>query len=173
MIAIGIDPGLSGAVAFFLPTDELRVFDLPLVAMSGGKKGRNEVDPVALRRLIAEHVTGPAEAFLEQVGAMPNQGAVSMFRFGMTYGQIRGLLAGLLVPVTRPTPAEWKRALRVPADKKQAIGRATELLPAHADQWAIRRGHCNLEQAAGRAEAALLALWGRRQRGPRVEDLLS
>ena len=50
----------------------------------------------------------------------------------------------------------WKRALGVQKSKDAARARASQLLPAAAAQWGLRKHD-------GRAEAALLALYGARQ----------
>ncbi len=167
-VMIGIDPGLKGAIAFHR-SGALTVHDLPLAQ----RRGKAEVDIAALSHLIADEVgRSSVEAVIEEVNAMPEQGAVSMFRFGMTYGALRGLLAGRHIAATLVRPTEWKKALRVSADKAEAISRASELLPESAPLWTVRRGHCTKEQASGRAEAALLALWGRRHLQADVEAML-
>jgi crossover junction endodeoxyribonuclease RuvC len=64
-------------------------------------------------------------------------------------------LAALGVPMSFVAPATWKRALQVPAAKDGARARASQLLPAAA-------GHWPLVKHDGRAEAALIALYGLR-----------
>ena len=54
------------------------------------------------------------------------------------------------------SPRRWKRALHVPKAKDAARARASQLLPEAAHQWRLRKHD-------GRAEAALLALYGARQ----------
>ena len=59
----------------------------------------------------------------------------------------------LAIPLTRVSPLTWRKALQVPRGKDGSRLRASELLPAYAELWRRRRDD-------GRAEAALLALWG-------------
>ena len=64
--------------------------------------------------------------------------------------------AVLRVPVTRVEPARWKKDLLIPAgaDKNASIVRALQLFPSCAD-LDRKRDH-------NRAEALLIAEWGRR-----------
>jgi len=153
---VGIDPGLSGALFFIDPARPStgEAVDLPVhLLMRGGKKKR-EVDVSGLIEILAgrrlEHV------FLEQVSAMPGQGVSSVFAFGKTYGVILGVVAAHAIPLTLVAPAVWKRALGVPKAKDGARARASQLLPEAAAQWRLKKHD-------GRAEAALIALYGARQ----------
>lgn len=147
---VGIDPGLSGALAFY---DSLGLIteDMPTLEFARGGKSKRDLDLQALAHLIRVH--GPVHAYVEQVGAMPGQGVSSMFAFGKTYGGILGVLAALKVPVTLVPPQRWKKVLGVPAGKDGARARASQLIPAHAAQWPLKKHD-------GRAEAAMLALYG-------------
>jgi crossover junction endodeoxyribonuclease RuvC len=157
MIA-GIDPGLTGAVCFADPSNPTtcRAYDLPVhVLLRGGKKKR-ELDIAGLIGILTEHRLD--HVFLEQVGAMPGQGVSSVFAFGKTYGVILGVIAARTIPLTLVTPATWKRALGVPKAKDAARARASQLLPEAAAQWRLKKHD-------GRAEAALIALYGARRLG--------
>ncbi len=145
---IGIDPGISGAIAF-LNGDALEIIDTPVLKTNG----KSSVDSYQLARLI--DAAGTIDhAFIEQVGARPGQGVTSMFSFGKTYGTIIGILAANFIPMTFVTPGSWKKTLRVPSDKDAARSRASELMPQHSHLWPLKKHD-------GRAEAALLAYWGR------------
>lgn len=146
MIVVGIDPGLKGALAFYNGT-RLEIVDMPTIKVT-----RNSVDAVALARTFGRDITYD-HALLERVGARPGNGGSSMFNFGEGFGMIQGVLATLDIPLTLVTPAVWKKALKVPADKSGARGRATQLMPRHAHNWPLIKHD-------GRAEAALLALYG-------------
>ncbi len=80
-----------------------------------------------------------------------------MFNFGRGYGQIEGVLAALEIPVTLVTPQVWKRSLSVPADKSASRARAAQLWPGLAGTFSRVRDD-------GRAEAALIGLYGAQQR---------
>ena len=152
MIVLAVDPGLSGAIAILGPSlDDLVVHDMPVHTIARGGKSKRDVDAVALATII--RASGAEHAFVEQVGAMPGQGVSSVFAFGKGYGIALGVLAALYMPTTTVPPQRWKRALQVPAGKDAARARASQLMPRHAHHWPLKKHD-------GRAEAALIALFG-------------
>jgi crossover junction endodeoxyribonuclease RuvC len=155
MILAGIDPGLSGAVAFLDAASGtvLDVADMPTLALSRGGKSKRDLDAHALARLIGDR--RPGHGFVELVGAMPGQGVSSIFAFGRAYGIAIGVLATLAVPMTFVAPMVWKRALGVPAAKDGARARASQLMPTAAHHWPLVKHD-------GRAEAALIGYYGLR-----------
>jgi hypothetical protein len=144
-IIMGIDPGISGAVAFYFPMvpSRISVDDLPV---AGG-----EINGYELARLIKIH--RPTLAVVEKVGAMPGNGGVSMFNFGRAYGDVRGVISALDVPMHFVTPQKWKKHFGLTSDKEQSRLRAIRTFPAVADSFKLKKHD-------GRAEAALLALYG-------------
>lgn len=151
---IGIDPGAGGAVAILERDGGLvQVFDMPAVEMLVGGKAKRRISPEMLSselRLYNVHATC---AYIEQVSAMPGQGVSSMFAFGEAFGLAKGVLAGLGIPVQTVTPARWKRALGLNQGKDAARAMAAARWPQHAGEFRRVRDD-------GRAEAALIALWG-------------
>jgi crossover junction endodeoxyribonuclease RuvC len=145
---IGIDPGLSGAVAVLGPDGTLeRLADLPVI-----RDGRLAwIDGGDLQSLLIDSLYGrPAKAIVERVGAMPRQGIASAFTFGLTFGSILAVLQARHLSVELVTPAVWKRALGLSSDKRASLDKARLLYPA-AD--------LGLAKHDGRAEALLLAHW--------------
>jgi len=143
---IGIDPGLSGAIAVL--NDDLSLFavyDMPVMAVS---KGKNQVNAAALADLVL--IEGrPDIAYLEQVHAMPGQGVSGMFSFGTSYGIVQGVLAALRIPMVLVRPQAWKgRAGLSGKDKDMARTLAIRLYPA-AD--------LSRKKDIGRADAILIA----------------
>ena len=152
MIVLAIDPGLSGAIAILGPSlDDLTIHDMPVHVLARGGKAKRDIDVATLARTLVSD--GAEHAFVEQVGAMPGQGVASTFAFGKGYGIVLGALAALSVPVTTVPPQRWKKALGVPAGKDAARARASQLMPRHAHHWPLKKHD-------GRAEAALIALYG-------------
>lgn len=151
---IGIDPGASGAVAILeAATGRLiEVWDMPSVLVQSGKSAKNRVSPEMLAAELRPWAD--AVAYVEQVGAMPGQGVSSMFAFGESLGIVRGALAGLAVPCHLVPPARWKKAMGVNAGKDGSRAKAAQLWPEQAGEF--RR-----VKDDGRAEAALIAHWGR------------
>jgi hypothetical protein len=141
----GIDPGLSGAIAFYFPVapDRVAAEDMPVVA--------GEVDCATLARRIVQ--MGPAVAIVERVGAMPGQGVSSTFKFGASYGAVRGVLAALQIQTHVVSPAVWKRYFRLDSDKEKSRALALRTFSKTPQHFARKRDH-------NRAEAALLSLYG-------------
>lgn len=156
---LGIDPGLSGALAFLDPENALmRIIDMPTFEYETTKK-RVKVDPYEIvREMVMQPITN---VYLEEVAASPQMGVVSAFSFGEGKGILLGVAAATGTPVTQVKPAQWKKLMRVPADKRAAVQRASQLFPAVAQHFKGPRGGV----FDGRAEAALLALFGAMELG--------
>jgi crossover junction endodeoxyribonuclease RuvC len=161
-IILGIDPGLSGGIAFYdVAGNALTVLEMPIHHLTRGGKLKREIDIVELARLVDAH--GPiGHAVVERVGSMPGQGVTSSFAFGKAFGITLGILAANFIPVELVPPTVWKRAMgiAVGAGKDASRARASALLPRYAAEWARVKDD-------GKAEAVLLALYGVGQRGAR------
>lgn len=142
---LGIDPGASGAIAFYFP-DHPELIAAEDVPLAGGK-----IDAATLAARIRQ--MKPDLGIIEQVGPMPKQGVSSTFNFGAAYGAVLGVIGALAIPSHLVTPPRWKKHFRLSADKEEARALALRLWPARAELFARKRDH-------GRAEAALLALYG-------------
>jgi crossover junction endodeoxyribonuclease RuvC len=138
---MGIDPGASGAIAFYWPSHPhvVTAEDVPLVD--------GEIDATTLAQRIDQ--MRPDLVIIERVGAMPKQGVSSTFKFGKSYGLVIGIVAALKIPRHFVTPGKWKKHYGLSADKEQARARALNLWP-ESESFSRKIDH-------GRAEAALLA----------------
>ena len=142
---IGVDPGLSGAVAYVDYSGALvDTYDMPVVA--------GQVSAQLLADAECWDNGSFGTVVIEDVHAMPKQGVTSSFNFGRSKGVVEGVFAAAGRPIVYVPPAKWKRALGLSKDKGACRRRAIELWPAHADKFARARDD-------GRAEAALIALW--------------
>lgn len=145
MRVCGIDPGLSGAVAFLRPDarhppNRLAVFDAPLV---GG-----EFDGVAFAKMLAERL--PDMVAIEHAFSRPGQGVSSTFKFGRTFGQALGVIQALGVPYELVSPSVWKKFFKISAaSPKDASRLVCKRLYPSAD--------IPLKKHHGRAEAILIA----------------
>ena len=147
-VVLGIDPGLSGGFAW-LGDGPLKTFPFPSVKAAKGREANWALIADALDfNPVIDH------AFIERVGAMPNQGSSSGFKFGFNAGGVRGMVAMLRVPVTYIIPTTWKKFHKLPASKDASRARASELFPANAHEFARVKDD-------GVAEAALIAYYGR------------
>lgn len=185
MIYIGIDPGISGACCVIGKDRAIAFIDTPIVTMKVGKSMKNSLDASACADIIANIMiesNGECYAIIEKVQAMPGKphnkmgalienleqrsmGATSAFNFGKGFGIWLGILAAFKMPFEQVHPATWKRQLmqgmNTDADapnsarKNAARIRAIELYPRVAKQLNLKKHH-------GRADALLLAEFGRR-----------
>ena len=151
---IGIDPGVSGAIAIFTSEGTLlHVFDAPTVQMKVGKAVKRRISPELLVSLLQPYAD--ASAWVEQVSARPGQGVSSMFAFGESYGLVKGVLAGLQIQTNTVTPNAWKKAMQLNAGKDASRAKAAQMWPQLCESFARVKDD-------GRAEAALIAEYGRR-----------
>lgn len=162
MRIMGIDPGLSGALALLDTTSkEIVLADMPTVVISqkkvrsrtrGGRKRTKPhrvVDGKAVGDWVELH--RPDVAIVEQVGSRPEQGVVSVFNFGEAFGAVTGAVTAMNVPLERVYPAKWKRALGlIGTDKKASIKLARRKYTQAVPFLSRVKDH-------GRAEALLLA----------------
>jgi hypothetical protein len=68
-------------------------------------------------------------------------------------------------PYEMVSPSKWKNHFGIKADKSLALDCAGRLLPNDTGLWTVHRGYCTRARAIGRAEAALIALFGIRVLG--------
>lgn len=155
---IGIDPGLSGAIARYDPaTNDLAVYDVPTYELKRNGKTKREVDLHSLARIMDDLTSLPGGSILiEGVASRPGQGVSSVFAFGKVYGILLGVSAATFVPLDTVTPAVWKKAMGVTASKDGSRAKASSLLPQWSHYW-------RLAKHADRAEAALIAIYGARR----------
>jgi crossover junction endodeoxyribonuclease RuvC len=160
--SIGIDPGITGAVALVRYDAEgtiklEAVFDLPTVSKTTNARTKQEVNLPALANMLRQAIDVPFPArfdvFLEDVHAMPGQGVTSMFRFGHVAGAIEGIVAALKIPMQKVQPKQWQALVRVRKEPDAGRLRASQMFPAQADLFARKKDH-------NRADAALIACAG-------------
>lgn len=105
---IGIDPGLTGAVAVLDVDGRLVHVESMPTLRQGGVVGRY-IDAVALSGALAPFKS--ACAFLEAVNSRPGQGVASMFSFGRSMGIAEGVCAALGMDTRLVRPEVWKKAM--------------------------------------------------------------
>ena len=135
MKIIGIDPGLSGAIAILENNKVLNLFDMPV--MSEGKKNKKQLNSSHLVNIIKENIAQNEEiaVVVEQVNAMPGQGVTSMFNFGQTFGAIKGLCAALELPIYFVRPSKWKKHFELINSSKDASRtKVIEMYPKLSNQ---------------------------------------
>lgn len=163
---IGIDPGLTGALAMIGPDGLEAVADIPTCVKGTIAKVRNEVNGAGLSQLLREWVNGHADEVLiviERVSSMPGQGVATMMSLGDTVGCIRGVVQARGYPLCWTEPQTWKKALRLTApkceNKNERQRMAKELVRARAVQL-YPQAELARKKDHNRAEAILIARYG-------------
>jgi crossover junction endodeoxyribonuclease RuvC len=153
MNILGIDPGVRGGLAVVADNNIgvlLDAIDIPTI----GDGARERVNVLTVREWIGKF--DPKLALIERAQAMPRQGASSGFKYGRATGALEAAIVLCGIPIEIIEPTAWKKFWHLPGkDKERARQRALELFPAAHTLLARKRDH-------GRAEAALLALYGLR-----------
>ena len=140
MKIIGIDPGLSGAIAILENNKVIKIFDMPV--MSEGKKNKRQLNSAQLVKLLSEYTldTDEISVVVEQVNAMPGQGVTSMFNFGQTFGAIKGICAALELPIFFVRPSKWKKHFElINSSKDSSRTKAIEMYPSLSDNLAKKK----------------------------------
>jgi hypothetical protein len=157
-VTLGIDPGMSGAVAAVVDGEAGPVLDMPTMQV-GNKR---EVDARAIATFIREiRQAHPGAVFagcVERVRAMPPRegrrpGAQSSMNFGESYAKAKAVLEVMGIEFSLAEPQSWKRHFGlIGQDKDASRLLAMARFPEAAAQLQRKKDD-------GRAEALLLALW--------------
>ena len=140
MIVVGIDPGLSGAIAILENNKVLNIFDMPV--MAEGKKNKRQLNSAQLVSIIKDGTKPESEiaVVVEQVNAMPGQGVTSMFNFGQTFGAIKGVCAALELPIFFVRPSKWKKHFElINSSKDSSRTKVIEMYPSLSNQLAKKK----------------------------------
>jgi len=135
MKIIGIDAGLSGAIAILEDSKVQYIFDMPV--MPEGKKNKRQLNSAQMVKLIKDNISKDEEVcvVVEQVNAMPGQGVTSMFNFGQSFGAIKGICAAIGLPIFFVRPSKWKKHFElINSSKDSSRTKAIEMYPALSDQ---------------------------------------
>lgn len=164
---VGIDPGLSGAIAF-IGSRGAHVDDTPTVVV----RGKRQVSAPAMVELLDPYgrpelaalgdpdAVFDVRAVIEQVSCRPGQQVVGVLHSGYNAGIWEGILAASQTAYQLVVPQHWKRfapgGSLIGMEKDASRLRAIQLFPSLAGRLARKKDD-------GRAEALLLAEWLRRR----------
>ena len=181
-LVVGIDPGFDGAfVVIDAETKRLVVvYEMPIYVVekkktrkvrknekfAGIRKTKSYVaherninveELVRLaQRWDAKHTT----AYLERVHARPMEGVTSSFRFGESFGIVKGVLTALGIPITLVEPSRWTKEMhgglsRDMEAKDRSVVAARRLFPeVNFVVEGSRQVH------AGLVDASLIGMYG-------------
>jgi crossover junction endodeoxyribonuclease RuvC len=157
MNTVGIDPGLEGALVFLGGSNNPVIVDIPISFVT---KTKRVYEPTQIRAYLEWWANEDATFFIESVHAMPKQGVTSTFNFGRGFGLLEGIIVGLKAPYQLVTPQQWKKDMMagMPREKDASRLVALRLFPNLTDKLKLKKHH-------GRADALLLAEYGRRLLG--------
>lgn len=158
MIYVGIDPGKKGAIAILWPDSKCTLLPVPLV--------KDDFDLMSMLAVL-EHVQDHCvEVFvvLEKAQAMPRQGVVGMFNYGIGFGMWLALLyaSGLGKRFECVPAATWAKAMlpfktatkdKNKRTKERKAARALKVKELHPDLVLKREEY---------ADAVLLAHYAKR-----------
>ena len=153
---LGIDAGLTGGLAL-VSKDGVLIEPMPTID--------GVLHLVELRRWLTAHRTQIEEAWLEKVAPMPKNGSISCFKLGDTFGALKAMLTALDIPFQMVTPQKWQKAMHAGVEgvntKARSCIAAARLFPAvdFRPTQRCRKPH------EGMVEAALIGLYGMRQKG--------
>ena len=140
MKILGIDPGLSGAIAILEDKKVVGIFEMPV--MAEGKKNKRQLNSAQLVNIIKENIGNNDETavVVEQVNAMPGQGVTSMFNFGQTFGAIKGVCAALELPIFFVRPSKWKKHFElINSSKDSSRTKVIEMYPYLSNQLSKKK----------------------------------
>ena len=164
MTYIGVDPGITGALAVF--NDERRFvdfFDCPSYEEKTKTGIRRRMNVPACHKLIREikgqWIERLDESLLtiEKVHAMVKNGSVPSFGLGYNYGVWVGLIESSGIPYRFVSPQAWKKLMMPGEAKDKDSSRivACRTFPCAAKDMNLKKHH-------GRADALLIGEYGRR-----------
>lgn len=117
---IGIDPGMSGALACI---DGDSVSATPF-------KNLTEKDISELFSVV-KSTSDTVFAIIESVHSMPRQGVASSFKFGMNFGMLKAFLHANNIPFELKTPQRWQKDMEcmTGGDKNVTKAKAQAMFP--------------------------------------------
>lgn len=143
---LGIDPGRNGALAVMDTETQNGAFRVAVQDMpdttSGLLDALLKLPPVAFA--MVEKPYYPPQIGIRHVSVIAEQ-----------WGALKAALLFAGIPLREVRPAEWKAALNLGPFKAASREKASAFFPDDTDQW-------RLAKHDGRAEAALIAWYGRK-----------
>lgn len=154
MLIVGVDPGISGSIAFL--NEKLQFLAaVPMPVMAYGK--HQQVNGAAVAKIF-KFWSGKADSvmvYMEQPQPIKGQGITSSCNFMMGFGVLQGVLAALGIPYKLVRPQEWKKQaglIRQPKDMSRTL--AQKLYPEVS---------LSKKKDIHKAEAILIAVYGEKK----------
>jgi len=165
--AVGIDPGLKGAVVALTREGRLHTYwDMPVCSPTRGRKMR-QVDAHAFKHIVAQAQRAGAQTWAIEAPQFIGMAPFSQASLNRQFGLLLGVVIGRGADVRAVAPRTWRRGLvegKKPT-KAQIMAQAAERWPNLPLKSSSRARSNNMD---GRAEAAFLALHALRVSGKDV-----
>lgn len=162
MIFIGIDPGLTGAVAAISPKGGVIVSLVPTIK---GEKTKRLYDLESMKALVKNigYEPRPDRRFvvLERQHAFPGQGSTSTFSIGRGFGLWEGILTGIGIEYITVPAQRWQKEV-CPGKKGESKIRAIQAVLRLFPGTQLRVGTRSKKDHTGFADAICMAEFGRR-----------
>lgn len=158
---VGIDPGLKGAIVVMNVTKHVvpngAVTELMVMP-------NNLIKLVDMLEVYNRDGNKIRMVYIEKAQAMPKQGVSSMFKYGMGYGELLGILYALRLPHGLVHPRVWCKTmhagLSAKASAKERSKEAVKRLFPDVNTLATSR---STKPHEGIIDALLITEFGRRQ----------
>jgi crossover junction endodeoxyribonuclease RuvC len=178
VIYLGVDPGKSGALALLEHDGTVRdVFTMPLLKSTA----RDEYDLVYIRERLLIWRTEMLFVAVEKQQPMPSRvrrkdgsevqlgGAIGNYNRGVCAGWA-WMLAGLKIPYHLVAPRTWQAKMHEGTSGTDTKGRSIQAAQRLFPGVELRRSSRAKKDHDGKAEALLIAEYGRRTRAGTVDN---
>lgn len=168
-LIVGVDSGISGALALLAEGDPIRFIDMP--NRPRANKG-NEIDSRALaatfRGLFSEFQGAYFHVVLEKVQSRRGNSASTVWNQAEGFGAIRAVIESVGLQYEMVAPQTWKRhfALLMGRQERETIGMKdaeykdrSRLKAIEVFQRVFTEKELARKKDCGRAEALLIAKW--------------
>lgn len=173
-VYLGVDPGLSGALAVLWPSSGPWIYDAEEIRIAYRKRDKKDGETksrsrgvfnaaaaaAAVReiRQIASRREWSLSAALEMAYAMPGENRGSSLTIGENSGIWIGIFSALSIPYCKISAAHWKQKLLtgLPHEKGSSVVAALRMFPQSHLFLKLAKHH-------GRADALMLAEYLRRK----------
>ena len=164
MIVVGVDPGITGALAFIDSRGTAVVEDIPTIAVPGGGMVKRRVDGYGMAKIVRAHcpIGESVLVVCEAVHAMPGNAMQTQGSLLRSLGAIEAVFDVLRLSPRMVSPQSWQAAFGLKGKKTEkrergelpaAIVIARKLYPMLCDRLELVKRH-------NRAEACLIAAFG-------------
>jgi crossover junction endodeoxyribonuclease RuvC len=164
-VVIGCDPGQSGALALLADGQPAGFIDMPTMPRTTTGNEINAAQLAGLLRgVIHAHHGAYLIAIVESVHSMPSMSAPSVFKFGESFGVLKGVLGSLGIGFRLVQPEKWKKHFRIHRTKEERNAMGNAAYKDLSRTIAIQRfpqlaAELARKKDGGRADALLMALW--------------